>query len=191
MTFSLKSFSWMPRAAAVVICCAWVGGSTAQEDEKPKGATMTETARLFPMGKPWKNVVIPRHNEKDELTNVVHAEKLTRENDELMRLEGTTVVFLQPDGTMSLRIKTAEGFYNFVTERIKSRTKTFVEHPKFDMHGDSSEFDVKTQTGVLNGRVEMVIYEAETAALPLPAPPSAPSHAAEPSASAKEEAPSQ
>lgn len=181
----------MPRAAAVALCCAGVGGSTAQEDGKPAGgASITETARLFPMGKPWKNVVIPRHNEKDELTNVVHAETLTRENDELMRLQGTTVVFLQPDGTMHLRIKTAEGFYNFITERIKSRTKTFVEHPKFDMHGDSSEFDVKTQTGVLNGRVEMVIYDAETAALPLPASSSAPSHAAEPSASTKE-APSQ
>ena len=84
---------------------------------------------------------------------------------------GLTVVMFQKNGDMSLRLITERGVYDVNEEKLKSREKTFIQHPQFDMHGDKMIFDTRHQNGKLNGNVEMVIYDMERAAMPIPTVP--------------------
>ena len=160
----------------ITLTCSFGIVHAADEKSDASDNSSDDTQNLFPVGKPWINVRIPRQNEKDELTNLIHSETLTRKDERSLKLQGVTMVFFDPNKTVTVRIKTAEGFYDMVGEKMSSRTKTFIEHSKFDMTGDSSEFDVKTQKGQLNGNVEMIIYDAGSA-MPSTAPPSKPSPA--------------
>jgi hypothetical protein len=139
----------------------------AGEGPKEEGATITvpgggtkEDAGfdLFPIGKPWQDVRVPRYDDQDRLTSIMHSELLTREARQLLQMEGLTLAMFEPDRTISLRLKTAKGTYDLATKELKTRTKTFIEHPQFDMQGDSLVFDTQSGKGKLNGHVEMVIY---------------------------------
>jgi len=88
----------------------------------------------------------------------MHSEVLTREAQQLLQMEGLTLAMFEPDRSLSLRLKTAKGTYNLTTSELKTRTKTFIEHPRFDMQGDSLVFDTRSGKGKLNGHVEMIIY---------------------------------
>jgi len=113
---------------------------------------------LFPVGKPWKEVRVPRYNANDELTSIMHAQILTREAERLLQLEGLTLAMFEPDRSLSLRLKTAKGTYELANGELRTRTKTFIEHPRFDMQGDGMVFDTRSGKGRLNGNVEMIVY---------------------------------
>tara|TARA_R110002096_G_scaffold403766_4_gene601390 strand:+ start:30076 stop:30678 length:603 start_codon:yes stop_codon:yes gene_type:complete len=135
------------------------------------GAIADEAFDLFPVGKPWESVRVPSFDENDILTSILHTKVLTRESKELLHMLGLTVVMFQKNGDMSLRLITERGVYDVNEEKLKSREKTFIQHPQFDMHGDKMIFDTRHQNGKLNGNVEMVIYDMERAAMPIPTVP--------------------
>ncbi|RFC46109.1 MAG: hypothetical protein DVB23_001745 [Verrucomicrobia bacterium] len=162
---TLSSSGWVRRLA--LLSGLWVSVLIAGEGSREQGATITvpgggtkEDAGfdLFPVGKPWRDVRLPRYDEKDRLTSIMHSEILTREARQLLQMEGLTLAMFEPDRTLSLRLKTAKGIYDLATKELKTRTKTFIEHPRFDMQGDSLIFDTGSGKGKLNGNVEMVIY---------------------------------
>jgi hypothetical protein len=155
----------MSRAA--VLTGLWATVLTGGEGPREQGATITlpgggtkEDAGfdLFPVGKPWRDVRVPRYDDQDRLASIMHSETLTRESLKLLQMEGLTLAMFEPDRTLSLRLKTAKGIYDLGTKELKTRTKTFIEHPRFDMQGDSLVFDTQSGKGKLNGNVEMVIY---------------------------------
>jgi len=127
---------------------------------------------LFPVGKPWLDVRVPRYNEVDQLTSIMHAQVLTREAERLLQMDGLTLAMFEPDRSLSLRVKTAKGIYDLDTGELKTRTKTFIEHPAFDMQGDSLVFDSRSGKGRLNGNVEMIIYTFEAPGASSPQPKS-------------------
>lgn len=162
---TLSSTVWIRRL--VPVAGLWVSALLAGDGAVDAGATITlpgggtkedEGFHLFPIGKPWLEVRVPRYDEKDRLTSIMHSQKLTREDLHLLQMEGLTLAMFEPDRTTSLRLKTAKGTYDLRTKELKTRTKTFIEHPRFDMQGDSLVFDTQSGKGKLNGHVEMVIY---------------------------------
>jgi hypothetical protein len=124
----------------------------------PGGGDEAGAFDLFPVGKPWKQVRVPRYNAKDELTSIMHAETLTREAERLLQLEGLTLAMFEPDRSLALRLKTAKGTYELANGELRTRTKTYIEHPRFDMQGDGMVFDTRSGKGKLNGNVEMIVY---------------------------------
>ncbi|MEO0446525.1 MAG: hypothetical protein AAF191_10675 [Verrucomicrobiota bacterium] len=129
-----------------------------------------EAFDLFPIEKPWENVRIPRYSDSDALSQVMHSETLTREVGEQLRMDGLTVVTFDARGGLSLRLKTKRGIYDITTEMLRTHTRTYIEHPQFDMKGDRARFSAKTQEGILEGNVEMLIYNVPVA-MPLPGKP--------------------
>ncbi len=148
-----------------------------EESETPTVVPLSDGAMadgafdLFPVGKPWSEVRVPNFDENDVLTSIMHTVKLTRESEELLLLDGLTLVMFQKNGDMSLRLVTERGVYDVNEEYLKSREKTFIQHPQFDMTGDTMLFNTKDQNGTLNGNVEMIIYDMERAAMPIPTVP--------------------
>ncbi len=135
------------------------------------GAMADDAFDLFPVGKPWANVRVPKFDENDVLTSIMHTKVLTRESNELLNMNGLTIVMFQKNGDMSLRLMTDRGVYDVNAEILKSREKTFIQHPQFDMHGEKMVFDTKAQAGVLKNKVEMLIYDMGRAAMPIPTVP--------------------
>ena len=129
-------------------------------------AGFSSALALFPKDKACEDVRMPRFKEDNTLDSLLHSEWLIRESDELLQLDGMTIVMFEPDESMSLRVKTKKGVFNFGRDLMKSRDKTFIESPQFDMEGDRLEFNTKSQKGTLNGNVTMVIYNVEKAAIP-------------------------
>jgi len=122
-----------------------------------------ESFDLFPLSRPWKDVRIPRYNENDVLTSMMHTESLTRRDQKELELEGLTVVMFQQPRKMSLRLKTKEGLYDVASSLLRTHATTFIEHPQFEMKGDRMKFDTATQKGTLEGNVEMLIYNVPVA----------------------------
>lgn len=145
--------------------------NTAPDAPLSEGAIADDAFDLFPVGKPWEGVRVPNFDENDLLTSILHTDVLTRESKELLHMLGLTVVMFQKNGDMSLRLVTNRGVYDVDEEKLKSREKTFIQHPQFDMHGDKMIFDTRHQNGKLNGNVEMIIYDMERAAMPIPTVP--------------------
>jgi len=162
---TLSSTGWLRRMA--LMGGLWVSALVAGEGPVEKGATITGPKggekenpgfELFPVDKPWLDVRVPRYDENDRLTSIMHSEVLTREKEQLLQMEGLTLAMFEKDRTLSLRMKAAKGEYDLTTKELKTRTKTFIEHPRFDMQGDSLVFDTSSGKGKLNGHVEMIIY---------------------------------
>ncbi len=167
-----------PVLAAVMLglSCSWAGaddgaGGAAEGGGLAEGLGNDETFALFPIGKPWLNVRVPRYNDRDELISIMHTGVLTRQLDEILQLDDLTIALFQDEGRMSLRLKTTRGLYDLRSAKLRSRSKTFIEHQDFDMTGDRMEFDTKSQRGELTGNVEMVVYSMERAAMPVPRVP--------------------
>lgn len=128
-----------------------------------------EAFQLFPVGKPWTGVRVPKYNEKDELVSLMDSRLLTRENEELLKLDDLTVVMFKKDGSVNMRLKTMQGIFNVKTGKLRSRSPANIEHAKFNMRGDRMEFDTETQVGKLNGNVVMEIFDTGSqGSLPLP-----------------------
>ena len=169
----MKKF--LRQISALILAGTMIGFSTAQDGEKEAESPSEKEAptddfssalALFPKGIPCKDVRMPRFKENNELNSLLHSESVIRESDELLQLDNMTVVMFKPDRSMSLRVKTKKGVFNYEKKVMKSRDKTFIESPQFDMEGDRLEFNTETQNGTLNGNVTMVIYNVEKAAAP-------------------------
>lgn len=128
---------------------------------------------LFPTGKPWLDVRIPRYDENDVLTSMMHTESLTRQDEKRLKLEGLTLVMFQASGEMTLRLKTKLGIYDVGASMLQTHSTTFIEHAQFEMSGNRLTFDTAKQQGTLVGDVEMRIYgvpiPAQAPAVPEPA----------------------
>jgi hypothetical protein len=131
---------------------------------------------LFPTGTPWLDVRIPRYDDKDQLTSMMHTEALTRQNEKELKLDGLTLVMFQSSGEISLRLKTKEGLYDAGASMLRTHSTTFIEHAQFKMQGDRMTFDTAKQQGTLRGNVEMLIYGLPVQT-PVPVAPSAPAAA--------------
>jgi len=150
-------------AALSSLCTVAWAEDEEQEFESPLGND-AEAFQMFPVGKPWTGVRVPKYNEREELVSLMDSKTLTRENEEVLKLNGLTVVMFKGEGELSLRLKTREGLFNVRTGKLRSRSQADIEHTKFVMKGDRMEFDTETQMGKLNGNVVMEIFDAGAAA---------------------------
>lgn len=163
----------IPGWLLALACLAGIGSLSAQDDDGGAtglgGAVGDDAiALMFPIGKPWTHVRVPKYDANDVLDSILLAETLTRNDEQLLLMEDLTIVMLEADGTLQLRLKTDRAIYDLTSEKMKSRTRTFIQHQKFDMYGDTMDFNTKTQKGKLNGNVEMIIFDMESGALPFP-----------------------
>lgn len=132
---------------------------------------------LFPVGKPWLDVRIPRYDEHDVLTSMMHTESLTRQDEKKLKLDGLTLVVFQSDGTISLRLKTKQGLYDVASSMLQTHSTTFIEHAQFEMTGDRLTFDTSKQQGTLQGNVQMRIFGVPvTQQVPAPGAPAQQAH---------------
>lgn len=124
---------------------------------------------------------------KHVLQSVILSEIVTRRRDHVLDLEDMIFAVFETDGTMSMRMTTAMGEYDLDDDKLKSRqlrleepidvdedgevdqlTRTKIEHPEFDMWGDTLDFKVREQEGTLKGNVVMLIYDSDSETLPMP-----------------------
>ena len=146
----------------------WVAGVAWVLGFAPACPAEEKTFDLFPMSKPWLDVRIPRYDDQDVLTSMMHTEALTRKDEKKLKLDGLTLVMFQSSGEISLRLKTKQGFYDVATSMLQTHSTTFIEHAQFEMTGDRLIFDTSKRQGTLQGNVEMRIFG-------VPVAPSAPS----------------
>lgn len=132
---------------------------------------------LFPVGKPWLDVRIPRYDDDDVLTSMMHTEAMTRQDEKKLKLDGLTLVVFQSNGEISLRLKTKQGLYDVASSMLQTHSTTFIEHAQFEMTGDRLTFDTSKQQGTLQGNVQMRIFGVPVSPpVPMPAAPEQQAH---------------
>lgn len=151
--FALAMASWL-------VLAGWPGETCCEE----------KAFDLFPLSKPWLDVRIPRYDDQDVLTSMMHTESLTRHDEKELRMEGLTLVMFQSSGEIALRMKTKQGLYDVATSTLRTHSTTFIEHAQFEMKGNRLRFDTAKQQGTLEGNVEMLIYGVPVPAQPQGAP---------------------
>jgi hypothetical protein len=163
----LFTTAWLHRLAFAGGLCATVlmAGDGAVDEQAtitlPGGGKKEDAGfDLFPVDKPWRDVRVPRYNEKDQLTSIMHSELLTREKLQILQMEDLTMAMFDDDGSLALRLETKKATYDLTNSELKTRTSAFIQHPKFDLQGDSLSFDTRSGIGKLTGHVEMRIFDS-------------------------------
>ncbi|MEM7009970.1 MAG: LPS export ABC transporter periplasmic protein LptC [Verrucomicrobiota bacterium] len=126
----------------------------------PGGLDDDSMELLFPLGKPWHEVRLPRFDAENRLQWILRSEVVTRNEPGRLDLEGVILAFVDGEGYLTHKIKTAKAVYDAEQNSVKSRARADIEHEKFDMSGDVMEYDTQTQQAKLIGNVEMIIFDA-------------------------------
>jgi hypothetical protein len=146
----------------------WASVLMAGDGPVDQGATITVPSGgkkedagfdLFPINKPWRDVRVPRYDEKDRLTSIMHSEKLTRDKLKELQMEDLTLAMFEDDGSLALRLETKRATYDLTNSELRTQTNALIQHPKFDLQGDSLLFDTRSGKGKLTGHVEMRIFD--------------------------------
>lgn len=132
----------------------------------PGGLDDDSMELLFPLGKPWYEVRLPRFDAENQLQWILRSEVVTRNEPGRLDLDGVILAFVDGEGYLTHKIKTAKAVYDAEQNSVKSRARADIEHEKFDMSGDVMEYDTQTQQAKLIGNVEMVIFDTGDEVVP-------------------------
>ena len=128
---------------------------TATEEEEEE-STGLEIGKLLPLNKPNLRVKIPGFKD-GQLESMVEAEKLTRIDEDNLRLEEATIQLIP----QSLLIKLRTALYSTEGAILSSNEKTTISSKEFTMTGAAMDFDTASGKGRMTGPVRMIIHNVE------------------------------
>jgi hypothetical protein len=131
------------------------------EEQKKKGG-MSSFGQMVPQGLVNRGVIIPSFDEAGKKSSELHADTLTRVDDDRLLAEKVTIdVYAEtPDKAMHIDLKSA--VYHLADELLRSGERSVVTRSDFETSGDSLVFDAASSIGCMKGRVRTLIFDTGT-----------------------------
>ena len=145
---------------------ALVGGllaaSGALADASPKKGEKSGAIDIpIPVGEDAKGVKIPIYGERGKLEMTLEMQLARKLDKARMQMEGAEVQTFGEGGAQDLRISLPKSVINLESRVVTSEDPVRIERKDFSLTGESMEFDLKTKSGHLDGKILMLIYERD------------------------------
>jgi hypothetical protein len=128
-----------------------------------QAALPPEVTSLFPIGRAFKGVSIPSY-QGTELRSVMHAEVITRVDEQYLDLVKLVISVFNSAGEPDTTISMDEAAYDLVLGELRSKTPATIAQAQFTLTGETMIFDAASQVSRLVGNVRLVIPDIDSIA---------------------------
>jgi hypothetical protein len=128
-----------------------------------QAALPPDVTNMFPIGRAFKGVAIPSY-QGTELRTVMHAEVITRVDEQYLDLVKLVISVYNSAGVADTTISMDEAAYDIVLGELRSKTPATIKQPKFTLTGETMIFDAASQVSRLVGNVRLIIPDIDSVA---------------------------
>lgn len=128
-----------------------------------QAALPPDVTNMFPIGRAFKGVAIPSY-QGTELRSVMHAEVITRVDEQYLDLVKLVISVYNSAGEADTTISMDEAAYDIVLGELRSKTPATIKQPKFTLTGEIMIFDAASQVSRLVGNVRLIIPDIDSVA---------------------------
>jgi hypothetical protein len=137
--------------------------AAAQEPAKaePDPPPLKPLSVPLPIGQASTGIKIPQFNLAGQVLSQLLAGKVTRVDDEFLKIQELKLDFFDDGGKNEFRIDMPASLFSTKTRVITSEDPVFIHHRDFDLTGAKLEFNTATRKGRLLGPVTMKIRDLD------------------------------
>lgn len=148
----------LPLFAAILlthVTSSWLLSQDSLAPESP----MASFGKMIPEGFVNRDVIIPSFDQTGRKTSELHAETITRIDQD--RLQATQVIIhvLAPDPAQNMRIELPSATFHLTDHLLRSGQRCTVTRADLQTSADSLVFDTRTSMGSMGGRVRTLIFD--------------------------------
>ncbi|MGI8603282.1 MAG: hypothetical protein ACR2OZ_09815 [Verrucomicrobiales bacterium] len=163
---------WSEHLFRVAGAACWLSLSIARAEPAPARSlpvvSLGGLDRLLAVGKTAEGVKIPSPSETGGLSSLTLISKITRVDEVNFSLQGLKIISFDNKQTdpktgkpLPTTIEISLGTYNEPSKTLSSDQPCRISKPEFDLTGQSLLYDSTSGTGVMKGKVRMVIYQMD------------------------------
>lgn len=142
---------------------AWAKGD--KKDKKKKDKSGEADAPKFnipiPVGHNAEGVTLPYFDEQGKIQMNFKIESAMRADNDHLQMAKAEVETFDADGKSQMKIQMPRSVLDLNTKIITSDSPVTVERADFEVTGERMRFNTETRSGVLIGRVRMLIYNRD------------------------------
>jgi len=164
-----------PRLASGLLLL--VASTLLSQTAEPEG-NLAAVTKMIPAGFVNRGVVIPSFDDTGKKTSELHAETLTRIDEERLQATQVTIDILREDPAENMHVILPSAVFHLGEEVLRSGERSTVTRSDLETSGDTLVFDSRTSIGSMTGRVRTLIFDTGTVTTETSAPQSPASKAA-------------
>lgn len=134
--------------------------ATASPEEKKSGADAAFDLPV-PVGEPVKGLRVPQYDEEGNLQFMFDAETARKIDEKTIELEVLKIDAHADDGK-KFYVELPRAVFNLETRVLNGQERVLIRREDFEIHGEESEFHVKTRFAKILGNVKMIIHSTES-----------------------------
>lgn len=146
------------RLWAALAVLATVTGLHSQ-DAPPAESSMASFGKMIPEGFINRDVVIPSFDQAGKKTSELHAETLTRIDEERLQATQVRIHIFAADPAQNMRIDLPSATFHLTDHVLRSGERCTVTRADLQTSADSLVFDTRTSIGSMSGRVRTLIFD--------------------------------
>src|SRR5688500_18068413 len=157
--------------AALIICGIALGAKKDEKPAKPPGkkaeaeakreSTSNKMSLPIPKGHDSKGLKIPYYGPDRKLQMTFTIGVASRLDDDHVRMNDLQVETFDENGAKEMVITLPTSVLDLSTRVLSGKSSITIKRSDFEITGDAMEFDTKTKSGRVEGRVRMLIYNLD------------------------------
>lgn len=142
--------------AAIMLLAS--GGVLLSQTEAPQDG-MSAFGKMVPAGFVNRDVIIPSLNAEGRKSSELHAETLTRIDDDRLQAGKIHIEIYAAEPAQNIRVDLISAVHHMTDQILRSGERSVVRRADFETSGDSMVFDARTSIGSMKGRVRTLIFD--------------------------------
>ena len=133
----------------------------ASPEKKKSGGEEAAFDLPVPVGEPVKGLRVPQYDEEGNLQFMFDAETARKIDDKTVELEVLKIDAYSEDGK-KFYVELPRAVFNLETRILNGQERVLIRREDFEIHGEESEFHVKTRFAKILGNVKMIIHSTDS-----------------------------
>ncbi len=129
-------------------------------DDKKAPSEPTAIVLPIPVGQGAKGIRFPDFDREGRILSQFIAGQALNMDGDIIRIDALSVELFNKDGEKEFRIDLPSSTLDLKSRHLVSKEPFRLLHNRFEMRGESLDFDAIGRIGVVRGRVHMVIFNA-------------------------------
>ncbi len=142
--------------AAIMLLAS--GGVLLSQTEAPQDC-MSAFGKMVPADFVNRDVIIPSFNAEGRKSSELHAETLTRIDDDRLQAGKIHIEIYAAEPAQNIRVDLISAVHHMTDQILRSGERSVVRRADFETSGDSMVFDARTSIGSMKGRVRTLIFD--------------------------------
>lgn len=164
----MRLFVSLTLAVVVALCVPQVAHAKGDKKKKEKGAAEANAGPTppkydvpIPIGHQAEGVTLPYYDDKGKLQMNYSIASALRVDNEHLKMAQVKVETFDENGHSEMKIDMPSSVLDLNTKIVTSDTPVTIRRADFVVTGEKMRFNTETRTGVMTGKVRMLIYNRD------------------------------